>query len=45
MVGQIAIKGLTHPVVSRLGRLAIFWHFLDVIWVGIFSFVYLAGLI
>jgi len=42
---QIMAKGLTHPVLSRLYRVGLFWHFLDLIWVGIFSFVYLPGLL
>jgi len=25
-------------------RLALFWHFLDIVWIAIFSVVYLAGL-
>jgi len=45
MTGQIMVKGLTAPVVSRLGRLAMFWHFLDIIWIGIFSVVYLPGVL
>jgi len=43
MAGQVAIKGLSIPVVSRLSRLALFWHFLDIVWIGIFSVVYLPG--
>ncbi len=43
MIGQVALKGLTTPVQSRLMRLSMFWHFLDIIWVGIFSIVYLMG--
>jgi cytochrome o ubiquinol oxidase subunit 3 len=42
---QIAIKGMTVGVGSRLHRLALFWHFLDIAWIGIFSVVYLPGLI
>ncbi len=42
---QIQTKGLTRPVLSRLYRIGLFWHFLDLIWVGIFSFVYLPGLL
>lgn len=42
---QIRTKGLTHPVLSRLYRIGLFWHFLDLIWIGIFSFVYLPGLL
>ena len=45
MIGQVLIKGLTTPVVSRLARLALFWHFLDIVWVTIFSIVYLPGLL
>ena len=43
MMGQIIIKGLTPPVQSRLIRLSIFWHFLDIVWVGVFTIVYLMG--
>jgi cytochrome o ubiquinol oxidase subunit 3 len=40
---QVAVKGLTTPVQSQLMRLSMFWHFLDIIWIGIFSIVYLMG--
>jgi cytochrome o ubiquinol oxidase subunit 3 len=43
MMGQVAVKGLTSPVQSRLMRLGMFWHFLDIVWIGIFSIVYLMG--
>ncbi len=43
MIAQVAVKGLTSPVQSRLIRLGMFWHFLDIIWIGIFSIVYLMG--
>ena len=33
------------PVASRLMRLGLFWHFLDIIWVVIFSVVYLPGVL
>ena len=45
MSGQVVLKGLTAPVTSRLFRLGLFWHFLDIAWVGIFSIVYLPGLL
>jgi cytochrome o ubiquinol oxidase subunit 3 len=45
MSAQVAIKGLSLPVTSRLFRLGLFWHFLDIAWVGIFSVVYLPGLL
>ncbi|MEJ2588500.1 MAG: cytochrome o ubiquinol oxidase subunit III [Deltaproteobacteria bacterium] len=43
MASQIVAKGLTRPVQSRLMRFSMFWHFLDIIWIGIFTFVYLMG--
>ncbi|MEL7527350.1 MAG: cytochrome o ubiquinol oxidase subunit III [Pseudomonadota bacterium] len=43
MIGQVMVKGLTLPVRSRLVRLGLFWHFLDIVWIGIFSVVYLPG--
>ena len=45
IVGQIIFKGLTAPVGSRLFRLGLFWHFLDIVWIGIFSVVYLPGVL
>jgi len=45
MIGQIAFKGLTGPVASRLFRVGLFWHFLDIVWIGIFSVVYLPGVL
>lgn len=43
MMVQIQKKGLGEAVQSRLHRLGLFWHFLDIVWIGIFSFVYLPG--
>lgn len=37
-------RRLVDKVQTRMLRLALFWHFLDVVWVGIFSVVYLQGL-
>jgi cytochrome o ubiquinol oxidase subunit 3 len=45
MMLQIIIKGLTTPVRSRLMRLSMFWHFLDIVWIGVFTIVYLMGVI
>jgi cytochrome o ubiquinol oxidase subunit III len=42
---QVLAKGLSAPVVSRLFRLGLFWHFLDIVWIGIFSVVYLPGMV
>jgi cytochrome o ubiquinol oxidase subunit 3 len=43
MVVQVMTKGLTTPVQSRLMRLSMFWHFLDIVWIGVFTIVYLMG--
>jgi cytochrome o ubiquinol oxidase subunit 3 len=43
MATQIIQKGLTIPVQSRLLRLSMFWHFLDIVWVALFTIVYLMG--
>lgn len=45
MVGQLSLRGLTLSAQSRLERLGLFWHFLDIVWIGIFTFVYLAGVL
>jgi cytochrome o ubiquinol oxidase subunit 3 len=40
---MIQLRGLTPFVKSRLTRLALFWHFLDIVWIFIFTVVYLMG--
>ena len=45
LLGQIAVHGLDPPTKTGLMRLAILWHFLDVVWIGIFSLVYLGGIV
>ena len=45
IMGQVVAKGLTSPVQSRLIRWSMFWHFLDIVWIAIFTFVYLKGVI
>jgi len=44
MMTQLLIFGRDPRVKINMLRLGLFWHFLDVIWVGIFSVVYLPGL-
>ncbi len=44
MLVQIRIFGMIPLVKTRLLRLGLFWHFLDLIWIGIFTIVYLGGL-
>ena len=40
---QISVKGLTPPIRSKIMRFALFWHFLDIVWIFIFTMVYLLG--
>lgn len=44
LVGQIARYGLDTDTKLGIMRLSLFWHFLDIVWIAIFSVVYLAGL-
>jgi cytochrome o ubiquinol oxidase subunit 3 len=43
MMAQVAIKGLRANVERRLLCFALFWHALDIIWVWLFTVVYLMG--
>ena len=42
---QMAVFGLDQRTRVNLIRLGLFWHFLDIVWVAIFSVVYLGALI
>ena len=42
---QISKHGLIEANVRRINCLSMFWHFLDVVWVGVFTFVYLMGVL
>ena len=42
---QVWQKGLIPANKRRLMCLSLFWHFLDVIWIGVFTFVYLLGML
>ncbi|MDM9561619.1 cytochrome o ubiquinol oxidase subunit III [Bordetella petrii] len=45
LMAQIRMHGLTIPNKRRLMCLSMFWHFLDVIWIGVFTVVYLMGVL
>ena len=45
MLIQLGRHGLSVPMKRRLICLSMFWHFLDIIWIGVFTFVYLYGVI
>ena len=40
---QVRQRGLIAENQRRLLCLSMFWHFLDVVWIGVFTFVYLMG--
>lgn len=42
---QVSRKGLIPENRRRLMCLSMFWHFLDVVWIGVFTFVYLMGVL
>ena len=42
---QTGRHGLIQANRRRLMCLSLFWHFLDVIWIGVFTFVYLMGML
>jgi cytochrome o ubiquinol oxidase subunit 3 len=42
---QVSRRGLIEANKRRLMCLSMFWHFLDVVWIGVFTFVYLMGVL
>ena len=45
MMAQVAIKGIRATVERRLVCFALFWHALDIVWVALFTVVYLMGVL
>ena len=45
MMAQVAVKGFRPTVERRLLCFSLFWHALDILWVGIFTVVYLMGVL
>jgi cytochrome o ubiquinol oxidase subunit 3 len=45
MLVQLGQRGLVPDIQRRLLCLSMFWHFLDIIWIGVFTFVYLFGVL
>ncbi|MCK9780945.1 MULTISPECIES: cytochrome o ubiquinol oxidase subunit III [Enterobacterales] len=43
MMIQVSRRGLTEVNRTRLSCLSLFWHFLDVVWICVFTVVYLMG--
>jgi cytochrome o ubiquinol oxidase subunit 3 len=44
MMAQVFAKGYRPDIMRRLLCFSLFWHALDIIWVGVFSLVYLIGI-
>lgn len=45
MMFRIAFKPLNEHSISRIFRMALFWHFLDLVWIFIFTVVYGLGVL
>lgn len=45
MIAQLKWQGITTDTFRRLVIFSLFWHFLDLVWIFIFTFVYLMGVI
>jgi cytochrome o ubiquinol oxidase subunit 3 len=43
MMAQVQVKGFRPEIVHRLICFNLFWHALDIVWIGIFTIVYLMG--
>lgn len=45
LIVQLGKHGLIAANQRRVACLSLFWHFLDIIWIGVFTFVYLMGML
>lgn len=45
MIIMVCRHGLDATNKRRLACLSLFWHFLDIVWICVFTFVYLMGAI
>lgn len=45
LLWQLRVRGLSQAVTQRLLLFSLFWHFLDIIWICIFTIVYLMGVL
>ena len=43
MMAQVQLKGFRREIVHRLICFNLFWHALDIVWIGVFTIVYLMG--
>lgn len=42
---QLLTRGLTPVTARKAFIIGLYWHFLDVVWIFVFTFVYLAGMV
>ncbi len=45
LIGQVMKKGITQNTSTRILLLSLFWHFLDIVWICLFTIVYLMGVL
>ncbi|MGE7988212.1 cytochrome aa3 quinol oxidase subunit III [Lysinibacillus fusiformis] len=45
IVYQLITRGLTPETANKSFIFSLYWHFLDVVWIFIFSFIYLKGMV
>lgn len=45
LMWQVSRQGITTTQATRLSCLSLFWHFLDVVWICVFTVVYLLGVV
>jgi len=43
MMAQVQVKGFRKEIIHRLICFNLFWHALDIVWIGVFTIVYLMG--
>jgi len=45
LMAYVVKRGLTSTMVRKLALMSLFWHFLDIVWIFIFTFVYLGAFV
>ncbi|MDG0794410.1 cytochrome o ubiquinol oxidase subunit III [Cohnella ginsengisoli] len=40
---QVAKRGITPVTKRKIGNISLYWHFLDVVWIFVFTIVYMMG--
>ena len=45
ILAYVIKRGLNKPLIRKLSLLSLFWHFLDIVWIFIFTIVYLRAFV